>query len=82
MGNGSSMKVTHSVQTDQAYIALKEIADGEAAFQHLVTDERLAVTLVLDISAEGRLIGIDVMGATHGLPPEVLAAAEKIDAAI
>jgi uncharacterized protein YuzE len=75
------MKITHSVRTDQAYIALKEIGRGEAAFQHSVLDERLSAMVVLDISAEGRLIGIDVMGATRGLPPEVLEEAEKIDTA-
>ena len=73
------MKITHSVSTDQAYIALKEIGRGEAVFQHSVADERLGATVVLDISAEGRLIGIDVMGAARGLPPEILERAEKID---
>jgi uncharacterized protein YuzE len=73
------MDVTHSVSTDYAYIALKRIGDGEAVAQHLVEDERLRGMVVLDIDADGRLIGIDVGGATAALPPELLEQAEKID---
>jgi uncharacterized protein YuzE len=73
------MKVTHSVGTDQAYIALKNIGPGESAYQHLVSDSHLAATVVLDVDAEGRLLGVDVLSASVGLPPEALEEAELID---
>ena len=62
-----------------AYIALKEIQPGEAKFQHSVRDERLAADVVLDIATDGRLLGVDVLGATSGLPAEVLKDADRID---
>lgn len=74
------MKVTHSVNADAVYIAFKEIAFGESAVQHAVVSDKLRPEVILDIDTEGRLIGIEVLGATEGLPPEFLEAAdERID---
>ena len=73
------MHVTHSVLGDSAYIALKEIGPGEAAGQHLVEDDRLNAMVALDLDDYGRLIGIEVIGAEKGLPPEALEGADKID---
>ena len=73
------MKVTHSVRYDLGYIAFQEAAPGEAKFQHSVRDDRLAGEVVLDIAADGRLLGIEVSGATQVLSPEVLKDAERID---
>jgi uncharacterized protein YuzE len=73
------VRVTHSVGGDAAYIYLKEISEGEAVWQHLVDDERARGMVVLDFDADGKLIGIEVVGASHGLPAEVLEGAEQID---
>ncbi len=76
------MKVTHSVGTDQAYIAFKEIGRGEAAFTDSCVLEHLDGWIEVDISPEGRILGLDVAGASRRLPHELLADAEKIDAGI
>jgi uncharacterized protein YuzE len=34
---------------------------------------------VLDLDVEGRLIGVDVMGASQSLPPEILSGAPEPD---
>ena len=73
------MRVTHSVGTDQAYIAFKEIGHGEVASTHTVLDQPAGGRVHLDFSAEGRLIGIDVAAASRLLPPELLEGAERID---
>jgi uncharacterized protein YuzE len=37
--------------------------------------EQASGIVILDLDAEGRLIGIEVIGATRGPPPELLASA-------
>ena len=73
------MKVTLDVRHDTAYIAFKNIEPGEAAFQHTVQDDRLAggIDVVLDIARDGRLLGVEVIGASAGLPLEALKDAER-----
>jgi uncharacterized protein YuzE len=45
-----------------------------------VRDSPLRTTVVLDIDADGRLVGVEVFDATVGLPQEALTEAERIDA--
>ena len=61
-----------------AYMYLKEIADGEAATQCVVECDEASGMIVLDLDKKGRLIGIEVMGATKALPQELLDAAERL----
>ena len=75
----AAMRVTHSVRHDMAYIAFQEIGLGEAKYQHPVRDDRLAAEIILDIAADGRLLGLEVLGATQGLSPVILKNAERID---
>jgi uncharacterized protein YuzE len=49
-----------------------EVGDGEAVVQIVVDDERLAGTVVLDLDAAGRLLGVEVLGASDVLRPETL----------
>ncbi len=64
---------------DAAYIYLRDIGVGDAAWQHAVDDDRAAGMVVLDFDIDGRLIGVEVVGASRGLPREILEAAEQID---
>lgn len=64
------MRVEYERATDQAYIYLREIAAGDAVRQVPVFEDDIHA--VLDLDAEGRLIGLDVMGASRSLPPELL----------
>lgn len=65
------MRVTCDPEGENVYIYLKEIGDSEAASQVVVDDERTAATIILDLDAEGVLIGIEVLGA-NGVPPELV----------
>jgi uncharacterized protein YuzE len=67
------MRVEYDRATDQAYIYLREIAAGDAVTQVPVFED--GIHIVLDLDAEGRLIGLDVMGASGSLPPDLLRAA-------
>jgi uncharacterized protein YuzE len=73
------MRATHSIAGDSAYIYLKEVGAGEAVAQHLVEDERIPAMVLLDLDADGRLIGIEVIGAAAALPSDLLNEAEQID---
>ncbi|RYI21177.1 DUF2283 domain-containing protein [Dermacoccus sp. 147Ba] len=37
------------------------------------------IDVVLDVDANGRLVGVEVLGASRLLAPEVLAAAHRLD---
>jgi uncharacterized protein YuzE len=74
------MNVTHSVRTDQAYVVFKEIGPGEAVFTDSCCLEHLdGGSIEIDISADGRILGLEVAGASRRLPPELLNSARKID---
>ena len=67
------MRVTYDPDADAAYIYLREIEPGGAKHQCLIECASATGMIILDIDAEGRLIGIEVVGARNGLPHEVLA---------
>jgi uncharacterized protein YuzE len=56
---------------------LREIAAGDAVTQIPIFEDDIHV--VLDLDVEGRLIGVDVMGASQSLPPELLQDAPEPD---
>jgi uncharacterized protein YuzE len=66
------MRVTYDRDADAAYIYLREIEAGGSKQQCPVNCEWATGMIVLDIDREGRLIGIEVIGAQNGLPHEVL----------
>ena len=69
------MRVTYDRQADAAYVYLREIEPGGSKHQCPVECETATGMIVLDIDWEGRLIGIEVVGAMNGLPKELLALA-------
>jgi len=72
------MRITYDQTVDAAYIALvDEIADGAVTQQlhSLATPGELG-EVTLDFDENGRLLGVEVLGATNVLPKEVLAVAE------
>lgn len=72
------MKITYDPEADAAYIQIADaIAPGEAARQHALIDTPNGTTqLTLDFSAEGQLLGIEVLSASQGLPADILERAE------
>ncbi|MGW5266416.1 DUF2283 domain-containing protein [Microbispora sp. NPDC004025] len=70
------MRIDHDRENNVAYIYLvDEIGEGEAVTQIEVEDDELRGEIVLDLDREGRLLGIEVLGASRILRPEVLALA-------
>ncbi|GAB3162739.1 DUF2283 domain-containing protein [Microbispora hainanensis] len=71
------MRIEHDRENNVAYIYLvDEIGEGEAVTQIEVEDDDLRGEIVLDLDREGRLLGIEVLGASRILRPEVLALAD------
>jgi uncharacterized protein YuzE len=71
------VRIEYERSTDQAYIYLREIAAGDAVTQIPILEDDIHV--VLDLDVEGRLIGVDVMGASQSLPPKLLQDAREPD---
>jgi uncharacterized protein YuzE len=69
------MRVTYDRKVDAAYIYLREIEVGGSKHSCPIECESANGMIVLDLDGDGRLIGIEVIGAADGLPPEFLALA-------
>jgi uncharacterized protein YuzE len=72
------MRVTYDGEADAAYISLKDLGAGESRHQILVEAEEARGEIVLDLDAEGKLIGIEVLNARSGLPTDLLNEAERL----
>lgn len=72
---GDPVKITYDPSCDAAYIYLCEIEPGAAVTTVDVHDD---MTVMLDYDAEGRLLGVEVMGAYERLRIETLAQAEVL----
>ncbi|MEU6782443.1 DUF2283 domain-containing protein [Nonomuraea angiospora] len=74
------MRIERDDENDVAYIYLvEEIGEGEAESQFLVERDGMPGEMVLDFDAGGRLLGIEVLGASAILRPETLAWADEDD---
>ncbi len=69
------MKITYDKQADAAYIMIADhITDGESAIQlHSIETPGGKGEVILDFDSDGKLLGVEVLGAEQVLPPEVLA---------
>jgi uncharacterized protein YuzE len=68
------MNFRYDAQADAAYIRLIAIGPGSVADTVCVADEfpELRGDVNLDLDRNGRLVGIEIMGARRLLPPELL----------
>ncbi|WP_163541276.1 DUF2283 domain-containing protein [Occultella kanbiaonis] len=67
------MTTTLDFEVDAAHIYLAgEIAEGAVARTVVIGDARLAGMVNLDLDVDGRLVGIEVIGASEILPPTLL----------
>lgn len=68
------MRLTYDVAADAAYIYLiDEIGPGEVA-KTAICDVRLdRASVNLDFDSSQRLVGVEILGASRVLPPQVLA---------
>jgi uncharacterized protein YuzE len=72
--NCVAMKFSYDPQADCAYIQLVPVARGEVHESVPVADEfpELKGDVNLDLSRDGRLLGIEIVGARKFLPEELL----------
>lgn len=68
-------KVTYDPSVDAAYLYLVPIGPGEAKMTYGCDPEEVDGQIHLDFDKEGRLIGIEVLDASHKLPKSLLKAA-------
>ena len=66
------MRVTYDPEIDAAYIYLREIETGGAAYTYPARPEIETDMINLDFDREGRLIGIEVLSASRHLPAELI----------
>ena len=72
------LRVTFDRSANAAYIYLEPTEKTPPARQILVEERGVGGMVILDVTAKGRLIGIEVIGATGALPYELLEKAERI----
>jgi len=66
------VRVTYDPAVDAAYIYLVEIPPGRVASTHVCDVEVANGSINLDFDRDGKLLGLEVLGATRLLPHEVL----------
>ena len=73
------MKITYDKDADAAYIQfVDEILDGEASTQvHSIETPGQKGEIIIDFDAEGRILGLEVLGAKDVLRGETLAQARR-----
>lgn len=75
----STMRVTHDSEADAAYVYLvDQIARGEVASTRVSGIELANASLTVDFDADGRVLGIEILGASRVLRPETVQAASDI----
>ncbi|CAM2864826.1 MULTISPECIES: DUF2283 domain-containing protein [Dermacoccus] len=74
-------RLTFDAEADAAYVALGPDpgVGGVARSVPVDTGDEPGIDVVLDVDANGRLVGVEVLGARRMLAPEVLAAAQRLD---
>lgn len=74
------MKITYSKDVDAAYIYLVDIKKGGVAKTYPlgIIDEYTPGEINLDFDKNGRLVGIEILGASKVLPKKILDTAEII----
>ncbi|MFJ4225258.1 DUF2283 domain-containing protein [Microbacterium sp. NPDC089695] len=74
------MNIRYDPEVDAAYLALgRDVEDGEAVAQiPEIYPPGGRGEIILDLDAEGHVIGMEILGASVLLRPDVLAAARKI----
>jgi uncharacterized protein YuzE len=72
------MRVTYDPAADAAYIYVTENREGGVAASRVVDQAMDRASVHVEFDNRNRLIGIEVLGASRGLPPETLEGAERL----
>ena len=68
------MKITFDADADAAYLYFKEIANGEV--QNTIS---LNESVNIDLDAQGKVIGIEILDATKNLPQDLIKSAIAVE---
>ena len=69
-----TMKITIDPDSDTAFVILGETIDpGGAPHSHICDLELHEGAVILLFSPDDRLVGLEILGASRVLPPEILA---------
>ena len=72
------MRITFDPDADAAYIYIKDqLGFGEVKETHLCDVQAQEGAVILAFDEEGRLVGVEILGARQLIPGEVLASAER-----
>jgi uncharacterized protein YuzE len=71
------MRITYDPVADAAYIYLTERPAGVEGKQTVVDTFVENSAVIAEFNEASQLVGIEVLGASRGLPPEVLARAHR-----
>ncbi|WP_083973848.1 DUF2283 domain-containing protein [Herbidospora daliensis] len=75
----AELRVTYDRLADAAYIYISDrILPGEVVQAYTCDPSAVAGMIILDFDKSGKLIGIEVLGATSKLPRRILDSAEHI----
>lgn len=68
------MDLSYDAETDAAYLSLTAIAPGAVEETVRISDAfpALAGDVNLDLDGDGRLLGIEILGASRFLPADLL----------
>jgi uncharacterized protein YuzE len=69
-----NFKLTYDPEVDAAYLFLVPIGPGEAKKTYACDPDEVGGQIQLDFDEGGRLIGIEVLDASHLLPKDLLKA--------
>lgn len=70
-----AMQATYDTEANAAYVSFQPIEPGQAVEQVVIG--RPHGYVVLDFDRQGRLIGVEIVGARELLSPQMLAEAER-----
>jgi len=73
------MRLTHDAEADADYVYMvEEIDRGEVTSSRVAAIRFENASLLVDLDADGRVLGIEVLGASRVLRAETIQAAEDI----
>ncbi|AGZ44203.1 DUF2283 domain-containing protein [Actinoplanes friuliensis] len=71
------MRLTYDDEANAAYLEIEDIAEGTAV-ENVVVERPGRGDIILDFDAAGRLLGVEVIGATALVRTTALDAAERL----
>ncbi len=74
----AELRVTFDRSANAAYIYLEPSATTPPARQVVLEERGVNGMVVIDVTKKGRMLGIEILGATKALPYELLEQAERI----